>query len=204
MGAEQTKLLKKSQKVIPSLDIPVIMVHQNHIIGKFKSQLQTAVHYNPLISMVGEWTLDAQQGCDKKYFIFRLVFDNHFNLTEHPKWIECFISLLNCFIRHQSNGYLFGVAAYEVLQETNTLECALVLNELIYLDSISIPQKDNAVSSLRQLITHQCQQHTLFRVYYDPGLFDPSEIDGILKQVRILFQNSNSTFLFIHEKCLNF
>ena len=135
--------------MIPSLDIPVILVHKNHIMGRFKTQLQIAVHYNPLISMVGEWVLDSQQGCDKKYFVFRLVFDSHFNLTEHPKWIECFISLLNSFIRRQSNGYLFGVATYTVMQETNTLECALILNELTYLDSISIPNKDSAASSLR-------------------------------------------------------
>ena len=65
--------------------------------------------------MVGEWILDAQQGSDKKYFVFQLAFDRHFNLKEHPKWIECFISLLNSFIRRQSNGYLFGVVTYQVL-----------------------------------------------------------------------------------------
>ena len=44
----------------------------------------------------------------------------------------------------------------------------------------------------------------MFRVYYDPGVFSPSEIDGIFKQVQIIFQGNDSTFLYIHEKGLNF
>lgn len=35
-------------------------------------------------------------------------------------------------------------------------------------------------------------------------MFSPGEIDGILKQVRTLFQDNDSTFLFIHEKGLSF
>lgn len=90
-----------------------------------------------------------------------------------------------------------------MIEETNVLECALILNELMYLDSISVPKKDDAAASLRQLIAQQCQ-HKMFRVYYDPGLFTPAEIDDILKQAWALFQSNNSTFLFIHERGISF